>query len=101
EVTSGKTDATFIDLLGAIIDGDPTQTGTEFYKPLDGAAFDDFRPYRKLTSQQAASLTMDEIIKVCKAFESGLQTVSAAQDLTLVLDQFTKGKQSFAPGEFK
>jgi hypothetical protein len=101
EVSSRNTSATFIDLLGAIIDGDPNQSRTELYKALDAAAFAEFQPYRNLTSQQAAALGMDEIIKACKAFESGLRTVSAARGFTLVLDQFTKGEQSFAPGEFK
>jgi hypothetical protein len=103
EVCGSKTDANFIDLLGAIIDGDSAQLGSEIHKGLDPNCFTDFKQYRNLTANEAAKLNIDDINRVCKAFEAGLRNALKAQELTIVLDQFSRDspRTSFSEDEFK
>lgn len=106
EVCSDRPDATFVDLLEAIVDGDPkkTQSGSQIHKPLNNECFAEFNRYRHLNhSRPSFPLPLNKQEQICVAFERGLKNASRNQELTIVLDQFSRDnpKSSFSPDEFK
>jgi hypothetical protein len=89
EVCGKESSANFIDLLNAIIDGDPAKVaeGSEVHKGLDPQWFTEYQPYRKLTPDEAAR---ENIERICNAFAAGLKKAAAEQELTIVLDHFSR-----------
>jgi hypothetical protein len=82
EVCGGSSPAiNYASLLGAIVQGDNTQIGSEVHRALDAACFKEFDDERKAQSP------VDRIIA---AFERGLQAVTRDRELTIVLDEFQR-----------
>lgn len=98
--------ANFVELLRAIREGDPLEQkrGSHIHEALPEAPFADFYSLIKdLTREDIANLADADILRICERFENGLAEAAKIEPLTIVLDQFSTGREprvSFSSAEF-